>query len=337
MQVQESKNLDEFIECGKSQGNHEVLDDTKYKTVEDLFKPISEKRKMNDSGHGIVICGHRGGAKNIHIDNTMAAFKYAIENGLEMIEFDVWLTKDDKLIITHGGDNGEMHLDLDHHDEHAPLSYIFDHTYEEIQNCHKATPSFLKSSQNDDCLIPQLHEIFDLVKIAQQGQRTKSKVCMNIEIKTPDIPEIKKRYRSEYSIKMVHDLILAYDLAEYSIIQSFNHETLKYFESVNSNFKNDPQQKINTLYLENFYWYTPLSKLDAMTKENGRGSHMQINSATEELMEEMRNANKFVGVWVDANAPKEFNQENEAFLERVYNLGIDMLTSDFPIQANNFL
>jgi len=165
---------------------------------------------MNNGSHGIVICGHRGGAKNIHIDNTMAAFKYAIENGLKMIEFDVWLTKDNKLIITHGGDNGEMHLDLDHHDENTPLSYIFDHTYEEIQNCHKATPSFLKSSRNDDCLIPQLHEIFDLVK--------ESKVCMNIEIKTPDIPEIKKRYRAEYSIKMVHDMILAYGLAEYSII-----------------------------------------------------------------------------------------------------------------------
>jgi len=119
-----------------------------------LFKPISEKRKLNDSGHGIVICGHRGGAKNIHMDNTMAAFKYAIENGLEMIEFDVWLTKDDKLIVTHGGDNGEMHLDLDHHDENTPLGYIFDHTYEEIQNCHRATPSFLKSGQDDDCLIP---------------------------------------------------------------------------------------------------------------------------------------------------------------------------------------
>lgn len=61
-----------------------------------------------------MICGHRGGAKGVAIDNTIAAMKHAIDNGLEMIEFDVWLTKDNKLIITHGGDNGEMHLDLDH-------------------------------------------------------------------------------------------------------------------------------------------------------------------------------------------------------------------------------
>lgn len=73
---------------------------------------------------------------------------------------------------------------------------------------------------------------------------------------------------------MVHDLILEYDLAEYSIVQSFNHETLRYFEKVNGDFKDDPKTKINTLYLENFYWYKPTSDLEVMTSQNGRGSHM---------------------------------------------------------------
>ena len=36
-----------------------------------------------------MICGHRGGAKGVAIDNTVAAMKHAIDNGLEMIEFDV--------------------------------------------------------------------------------------------------------------------------------------------------------------------------------------------------------------------------------------------------------
>lgn len=45
---------------------------------------------MDDSSeHGIVICAHRGGAKGIHIDNTMAAFKYALKNEIELIELDV--------------------------------------------------------------------------------------------------------------------------------------------------------------------------------------------------------------------------------------------------------
>jgi hypothetical protein len=97
---------------------------------------------------------------------------------------------------------------------------------------------------------------------------------MNIEIKTPLEDEIRALYRGNESIKMVHDMILEYGLAPFSIIQSFNHETLRYFESVNSEHLNDPEMKINTLYLENFYWQTPLSSIENMTSKNGRGSHM---------------------------------------------------------------
>jgi glycerophosphoryl diester phosphodiesterase len=61
----------------------------------------------------VIICGHRGGAKGIHLDNTLGAFNYAIDIGLDMIEFDVWLTADNKIIVTHGGDNGEMNFEHD--------------------------------------------------------------------------------------------------------------------------------------------------------------------------------------------------------------------------------
>ena len=59
----------------------------------------------------MVICAHRGGAKGLHHENTIGAFKYALEKGLELIEFDVWLTGDDQIIVTHGGYNGELFLD----------------------------------------------------------------------------------------------------------------------------------------------------------------------------------------------------------------------------------
>ena len=46
------------------------------------------------------ICAHRG-ANATHPENTIAAFKEAIRLGAQMIEFDVQLTKDHKLIIMH--------------------------------------------------------------------------------------------------------------------------------------------------------------------------------------------------------------------------------------------
>ena len=46
------------------------------------------------------ICAHRG-ANETHPENTIAAFEEAIRLGAQMIEFDVRLTKDNKLIIMH--------------------------------------------------------------------------------------------------------------------------------------------------------------------------------------------------------------------------------------------
>ena len=109
---------------------------------------------------------------------------------------------------------------------------------------------------------------------------------MNIEIKTPCDTDIIKRYRCHEAIKKVHDLILSNGLAEYSIIQTFNHETLRYFEEVNAPYFHDEKNKINTLYLENFYADWALSKTSEMIK-NGRGTHMQLSHLNPELMERM--------------------------------------------------
>lgn len=46
------------------------------------------------------ICAHRG-ENQIHPENTLSAFKEAIRLGAHMIEFDVRMTKDKKLVIMH--------------------------------------------------------------------------------------------------------------------------------------------------------------------------------------------------------------------------------------------
>ncbi len=56
----------------------------------------NNKITMPDRG----ICAHRG-ANETHPENTLAAFKEAIRLGAHMIEFDVRMTKDEKLVIMH--------------------------------------------------------------------------------------------------------------------------------------------------------------------------------------------------------------------------------------------
>ncbi|MCA9212215.1 MAG: hypothetical protein KDB27_04045 [Planctomycetales bacterium] len=46
------------------------------------------------------ICAHRG-ASDTHPENTLAAFHEAVRLGAHMIEFDVALSKDGKLVLTH--------------------------------------------------------------------------------------------------------------------------------------------------------------------------------------------------------------------------------------------
>ncbi len=46
------------------------------------------------------LCAHRGAMKT-HPENTIPAFRAAVEAGAQMIEFDVWLTKDHKMVVLH--------------------------------------------------------------------------------------------------------------------------------------------------------------------------------------------------------------------------------------------
>ncbi len=46
------------------------------------------------------ICAHRG-ARFSHPENTISAFREALNLGVQMMEFDVWETKDGKLVVIH--------------------------------------------------------------------------------------------------------------------------------------------------------------------------------------------------------------------------------------------
>ncbi len=46
------------------------------------------------------LCAHRG-AMETHPENTIPAFRAAVEAGAHMIEFDAWLTKDNQMVVIH--------------------------------------------------------------------------------------------------------------------------------------------------------------------------------------------------------------------------------------------
>ena len=74
------------------------------------------------------------------------------------------MTKDKKLVIIHGGDNGEMPVPVDQKDNaEYQKKYIFNLTFEELQDLFKSTSYWLNSDKTKDCLVPEVHELFTLV------------------------------------------------------------------------------------------------------------------------------------------------------------------------------
>ena len=58
-------------------------------------------RLAKEKGVRTLVIGHRGGF--FGPENSMKGFRGAIDNNLEGIEFDVWLSKDNVPMVLHGG------------------------------------------------------------------------------------------------------------------------------------------------------------------------------------------------------------------------------------------
>ena len=149
----------------------------------------------------MTVAGHRGDMYNCY-ENTMDSFLTAVKNGVDMIETDVRVTKDGVLVLIHD-------------EKITRVSYktgvIAEMTYEEIT----------KLNVGDDdtpCAIPTYAEFMEWA--ASVG------VMLNIEIK--EYYSEQNKERCEYCIEKVLELVDKYDLADKTVINSFDAYVLEY-------------------------------------------------------------------------------------------------------------
>lgn len=140
---------------------------------------------------------HRG-FKSKYPENTMLAFRKAVEEGADGIEFDVHLTKDGELVIIH-----DERLDR----TCQAQGRVKDYTLEELKkiNAAKLFPEVGFEG------IPTLEEYFKYIKDKD--------IITNIELKTGIF-----WYRGIE--EKVYDLLSKYDLNDRILVSSFNHESL---------------------------------------------------------------------------------------------------------------
>lgn len=144
--------------------------------------------------YSISVHAHRGFSAR-YTENTLLAFKKAIEAGADYIELDVHASSDNHVVVIHDGTTGRVA------DSNLVVSQS---TLEELKRLNLSM----------DQKIPTLREVLELC----QG-----KIGLNIEIKQKDI------------FSQVNDLIKEFQMENDVLISSFLHEELIKFKSINPN------------------------------------------------------------------------------------------------------
>ena len=145
------------------------------------------------------VFGHRG-CSGTYPENTMLAFRKAVEAGVDGMEFDLHLTKDHKLVIIH-----DETIDRTSNGSGA----VRDMTLEELRR-YDFSAAF--PGEYGVCEIPTLEEYFEMVKDLP--------LISNIELKTGvwEYPGIEQA---------AIDMVRAYHLEDRIIFSSFNHTTVE--------------------------------------------------------------------------------------------------------------
>lgn len=160
----------------------------------------------NDDGDNFVIIAHRG-ASAYYPENTMAAFKGAVEMGAEMIELDVMMSKDGVPVAFHDAK-------LNNHSNGKGL--ISNHTLSELKKLDAGSwfnPRF------SDQKIPTLEEVLAFAS---------GKIALNIEIKTEAVSDQLKGGVEEKSLQLVRE----YGMEDHVLFSSFDYRAISHLKEL---------------------------------------------------------------------------------------------------------
>jgi glycerophosphoryl diester phosphodiesterase len=164
---------------------------------------------LNPVERGILVHGHRG-ARGMLPENTLPAFEYAISVGVDGIELDVAVSRDDVVVVRH--------------DPKLKLRAIRDLTLAEIQSY----------DLGDAAHVPTLDQVLAL---AHRGQ-----FLFNIEIKSyPDRPDLSPP--PDHFAGLVFQAIRRQRLERRVIIQSFDFRMLRAMREL------APEIRLGALYM----------------------------------------------------------------------------------------
>ncbi|MGM0875316.1 MAG: glycerophosphodiester phosphodiesterase [Bacillota bacterium] len=169
-------------------------------------RPIKVGEKNNLNKSSFLVVAHRG-ASGYAPENTMVAFKKAVELKADYIELDVQMTKDGELVVIH-----DPNVDRTTNS----IGEIRELTYHEIKKLDAGQWFHKKFSGQR---IPTLQEVIT---------ECYGKIGLLIEIKNPNLyPTIAERLASELKKNNLHS-----PQNDEVIVQSFDFELLQKFKQI---------------------------------------------------------------------------------------------------------
>ena len=162
----------------------------------------------------ILVHGHRG-ARAMYPENTIPAFRYAIDIGADLLEMDVAVTKDNVLVISH-----DPHINAEICTGPHPGIAIHELTFAELgeYDCGALKNPHFPSRLRCPARI-------SLRSMRCSACRKATQVQFNIETKSfPDHPELTPP--PDVFARMLLDVIRKNGVESRSIVQSFDFRTL---------------------------------------------------------------------------------------------------------------
>jgi glycerophosphoryl diester phosphodiesterase len=253
----------------------------------------------------ILVHGHRG-ARARRPENTIPAFRYAIEAGVDALESDMAVTKDDVIVMSH-----DPILEPPVCSGPAPKATIHQLTLAQVKewDCGAVqNPKFPTQQTVPGTRMPTLDELLDLAPLGHFD--------FNIETKSfPDKPELTPD--PETFVRMVLKKIRQHKVERRVILQSFDFRTLRAMHKI------DPSIRLAAL--------TENDPRDFVTiaKEADAGIiSPNYNLVTAEKVEAAHKAGLQVVVWT-ANTPDIW--------DKLIAAKVDAIISDDPAQLIQYL
>jgi len=269
--------------------------------------------------------GHRG-SRGLMPENTIEAFKRAIDEGVETLELDVVISKDKQVVVSHDP-YFESSISTSPTGEEITEAtrgnlYLLD--YKEIKKNDvglRGNPNF----PNQRKMKAKKPLLKTMIKSAERYAKSKGVAPLKYSIEIKSLPEEYRKSQPEVSefSDLVHDIIFQYLPAERVTIQSFDFTVLKHwyvkihigeYENValsaliEPRGDNDVQKNLDKLGFKPNIW-SPY--------------FLQLNS---ERVKELH----YLGIKV---IPWTVNEITD--MQTVKDMGCDGLITDYPDRAKN--